>query len=134
VHGLAGHAEEWGGTAAALTPRHRVLAMDARGHGRSERRPDDVSRDAHISDVDMMERPLREAVALDLWEAWERVACPTLVVRGEAGTLPSDVAREMVARLPGAQLVELAEAGHDVHLDRPREWTSALLDFLREVA
>jgi pimeloyl-ACP methyl ester carboxylesterase/predicted nucleic acid-binding protein len=51
VHGLAGHAGEWAETASWLSRRGRVLALDARGHGRSERRPADVSRDAHVADV-----------------------------------------------------------------------------------
>jgi pimeloyl-ACP methyl ester carboxylesterase len=51
VHGLAGHAGEWDGTAAWLTPSHRVVAPDARGHGRSERRPGDVSRAAYVDDL-----------------------------------------------------------------------------------
>jgi pimeloyl-ACP methyl ester carboxylesterase len=51
VHGLAGHAGEWDGTAAWLTATHRVAAPDARGHGRSERRPDDVSRAAYVDDL-----------------------------------------------------------------------------------
>ena len=239
LHGLAGHAEEWSGTAAALTPRHRVLALDARGHGGSTRRPDDVSRAAHVADVayaidrlklgpvalvgqslgghaalmaaaehpalvralvvaeaspvraedaagvggwladwpapfasrataaaffaeqgwspnaaaawtdglearddglrprfdaDVLERMLREAVALDLWSAWERIRCPALVVRGAAGTLPPEVAREMASRLPGTRVLELAEAGHDLHLDQPAAWSHALRGFLEDVA
>jgi pimeloyl-ACP methyl ester carboxylesterase len=51
VHGLAGHAGEWDGTAAWLAASHRVVAPDARGHGRSERRPGDVSRAAHVDDL-----------------------------------------------------------------------------------
>jgi pimeloyl-ACP methyl ester carboxylesterase len=51
VHGLAGHAGEWSGTAAWLAPSHRVVAPDARGHGRSRRRPDDVSRAAFVDDL-----------------------------------------------------------------------------------
>jgi pimeloyl-ACP methyl ester carboxylesterase len=51
LHGLAGHAREWAQTAQWLTERARVLALDARGHGRSERTPKDVSRAAHIGDV-----------------------------------------------------------------------------------
>ncbi|HEX5557129.1 MAG TPA: alpha/beta fold hydrolase [Gaiellales bacterium] len=51
VHGLAGHAREWDGTAAWLSPSHRVVAPDARGHGRSERRPGDVSRAAYVDDL-----------------------------------------------------------------------------------
>lgn len=51
LHGLAGHAGEWAETASWLTPRARVYALDQRGHGRSERRPSDVSRAAHVADV-----------------------------------------------------------------------------------
>jgi pimeloyl-ACP methyl ester carboxylesterase len=51
LHGFAGHAEEWTETAAWLTDRCHVLALDARGHGRSERRPADVSRAAHVADA-----------------------------------------------------------------------------------
>lgn len=51
VHGLAGHAGEWDGTAAWLSSSRRVVAPDARGHGRSERRPGDVSRAAYVDDL-----------------------------------------------------------------------------------
>jgi pimeloyl-ACP methyl ester carboxylesterase len=51
LHGLAGHAGEWTETASWLTGGARVYALDQRGHGRSERRPSDVSRAAHVADV-----------------------------------------------------------------------------------
>lgn len=51
LHGLAGHATEWVQTAGWLTARHRALAPELRGHGRSERRPSDVSRSAHVDDI-----------------------------------------------------------------------------------
>ncbi len=51
VHGLAGHAGEWDGTAAWLGAGRRVVAPDARGHGRSDRRPGDVSRAACVDDL-----------------------------------------------------------------------------------
>jgi pimeloyl-ACP methyl ester carboxylesterase len=51
LHGLAGHAEEWAQTASWLATRNRVVALDARGHGRSERFPGDVSRDAQVNDT-----------------------------------------------------------------------------------
>jgi pimeloyl-ACP methyl ester carboxylesterase len=51
AHGLAGHAGEWDGTAAWLGRTHRVVAPDARGHGRSERGPSDVSRTACVDDL-----------------------------------------------------------------------------------
>ncbi|MGW6703881.1 alpha/beta fold hydrolase [Streptomyces sp. NPDC054956] len=51
LHGLAGHAGEWDAAAAHLSPHHRVVAVDQRGHGASERRPADVSRAAYVADV-----------------------------------------------------------------------------------
>lgn len=51
LHGLAGHAGEWADTAASLIDEHRVWALDAREHGRSERLPDDVLPEAQIADV-----------------------------------------------------------------------------------
>ena len=51
LHGLAGHAGEWLDTVRRLFPRCRTLALDQRGHGRSTRLPDDLSRAAFVDDV-----------------------------------------------------------------------------------
>ncbi|MEU7026766.1 alpha/beta hydrolase [Streptomyces sp. NPDC046275] len=52
LHGLAGHAGEWDGLARRLrADGHRVLALDQRGHGASERHPVDVSRAAYVADA-----------------------------------------------------------------------------------
>ncbi|MFE0425135.1 alpha/beta fold hydrolase [Streptomyces sp. NPDC058953] len=51
LHGLAGHCGEWEATARRLASRHRVVTVDQRGHGASERRPEDVSRAAYVADV-----------------------------------------------------------------------------------
>ncbi|MFE8916945.1 alpha/beta fold hydrolase [Streptomyces globisporus] len=51
LHGLAGHAGEWEAVASRLGGRYRVVAVDQRGHGASERYPRDVSRAAHVADV-----------------------------------------------------------------------------------
>lgn len=51
LHGLAGHAGEWDGLARNLGPRYRIVAVDQRGHGASERRPRDVSRAAYVADA-----------------------------------------------------------------------------------
>ncbi|WP_395294915.1 alpha/beta fold hydrolase [Kitasatospora hibisci] len=51
LHGLAGHAGEWDAVVAALGGRFRTVAVDQRGSGASERRPQDVSRAAYVADV-----------------------------------------------------------------------------------
>jgi pimeloyl-ACP methyl ester carboxylesterase len=79
-------------------------------------------------DVDVMMQTLRQASPN--WDAWDNISCPTLVVRADHGLLDADVARTMIARLPRAQLTELPDAGHDLHLDRPDEWRQTLNAFL----
>jgi pimeloyl-ACP methyl ester carboxylesterase len=240
LHGLAGHAEEWAQTAAWLTEQSRVIALDARGHGHSERFPSEVSRGALVADaafavqrlglrpavvvgqsfggltalslaarrpelvrglvvvdaspvgggegveseadaigaalrtwpvpfpsradahaffarrfggqvaadawtcgleqrpdglwprfdVEVMVRTLREAVARPSWDDWDRITCPTLIVRAGNGLVDPHVAREMLRRLPAARLVQLPGAAHDLHLDRPDEWRETLTGFL----
>ncbi|MER6094745.1 alpha/beta hydrolase [Streptomyces sp. NPDC001728] len=52
LHGLAGHAGEWDATARLLRDSgHRVVALDQRGHGASERHPGDVTRAAYVADT-----------------------------------------------------------------------------------
>lgn len=51
LHGLAGSSREFRPTAAALADEFRVLRVDQRGHGRSTRRPADLSRAAFVADV-----------------------------------------------------------------------------------
>jgi pimeloyl-ACP methyl ester carboxylesterase len=240
LHGLAGHADEWAQTALWLTARYRVVALDARGHGRSERLPGEVSRDSLVADaafvverlrlqpvvvvgqsvggltalslaarrpdvvralvlvdaspegggdgveetvaataaalrewptpfgsradaeaffaerfgnglaaeawasgleqsdtgwrprfdVEVMAQTLREAISVPSWDEWDRIRCPTLVVRAGNGMVAPETASEMTVRLPGAQVVEIADAAHDLHLDRPDEWRDALIGFL----
>ncbi len=61
LHGLAGHAGEWQETARRLRQTHRVIAVDQRGNGESERRPQDVSRAAYVADfvavIDQLDLP-----------------------------------------------------------------------------
>lgn len=233
LHGLAGNACEWGETASWLTGSHRVFALDARGHGQSERRPADVSRAAHVGDVafwlreldlepvhlvgqslgghtaflvaaghpdllrslvvaeatpatgphfpqavrawleswpvpfpsheaataffggdslwaqgwtsglepstdglrppfdvDVMVASLDEIATTSYWEEWTRVRTPALIVRAENGVPRADVLR-MTETHPHAQLVEIPQAEHDVHLEKPIEWRQALETFLR---
>ncbi len=51
MHGLAGYAGEWADTASWLTESCRVVALDARGHGDSERCPEHLTQDAHAADA-----------------------------------------------------------------------------------
>ncbi len=50
---------------------------------------------------------------LELWELWDAVSCPTLVVRGaQSDLLSRETAQAMTRRGPKAKVVELAGVGH----------------------
>ena len=240
IHGIAGHAGEWTATASWLRDTHRVLAIDCRGHGRSERRPSDVSPQAHLDDavfvlrelaegpatlighsfggrtallvaahhpelvralvfaesspagaadmaertastmvsrllswpvpfssqeeavaffggpkeeakaraggleagvggwwsafdVDVMVEMLREDLVESHWDEWDRIRCPTLVVRAGRGLLSEARARSMVERRRGTKFVEIADSPHNVHLYESMAWRVAVTGFLAEV-
>jgi pimeloyl-ACP methyl ester carboxylesterase len=242
LHGLAGHATEWNETASWLATTHHVFAPDLRGHGRSERCPDDVSRQAHVTDVeawieqlglapvalvgqslgghtaflvaarrpglveklvvaeagpgpcaanaapsgddqtaarvrewleswptpfvsrevaaaffgrnntwaqawadgleqrvdglyprfdvDVMVAALKGAAG-SFWSEWRAIECPTLVVVAKDRENP-ELAHRMLAEQPRASLVEIPDAGHDLHLDNPAAWREALEAFLSQ--
>ena len=81
-------------------------------------------------DIGVMMRTLHEADSRSYWEQWERISCPALVMRGAQGSLSSPDAKSMVERGRHVKLVEVADAKHDLHLDRPDEWRQALSAFL----
>lgn len=53
------------------------------------------------------------------------IRCPTVVVHAGNGVVEPETASGMTERLPGAQLIEIADAAHDLHLDRPDDWRDA---------
>ncbi|MET9554971.1 alpha/beta hydrolase [Streptomyces sp. NPDC006645] len=234
AHGLAGHTGEWDALAELLGPAYRLVGYDARGHGMSDRLPEDVSRAAHIRDAvavagqlalarpvligqslggltalltaaehpdlvralvlveagprgpapelpgkigrwldswpvpfesaeaaadffgggpaglawaaglevradglyprvdrDVMVACVAESAVRSFWAEWDRVRCPTLVVRGGKGAMPASEATEMRVRRPAGTRVEAVPgAGHDVHLDAPSELCALIKEFL----
>ncbi|MGW1377549.1 alpha/beta fold hydrolase [Streptomyces sp. NPDC002446] len=52
LHGLMGRASHWAGTARRLSARHRPVALDQRGHGRSEKPAEGpYDREAYVDDA-----------------------------------------------------------------------------------
>jgi pimeloyl-ACP methyl ester carboxylesterase len=68
----------------------------------------------------------------ELWHVLRRITAPSLVVRGKGSSvLPPDVASRMVERtLPVSRLAVIGGAGHSVMMDRPEEFTDAVIGFL----
>ena len=237
LHGLAGRANEWHSTAQWLMQQGHVVALDQRGHGQSQKGPDDYSRDAYVQDViavieqvqlapvvligqsmggqnaflvaarrpnlvralivaearpspdpstpaqvakwlnswplpfpsladaraffggdtlyahtwlevleehsdgywpqfrqEEMLRSIEDQGTQDYWAEWERITCPTLIVGGEKSFLPQEQLQEMALRIPHGRYAQVAEAGHDLHLDQPERWRRIVEAFLLDVA
>jgi pimeloyl-ACP methyl ester carboxylesterase len=68
------------------------------------------------------------------WEAYSRlsqISAPTRIIHGLNDRLvPSANGRLIAGRIPGAQLVELSNAGHILMTDQPRLAHQAILEFL----
>jgi 3-oxoadipate enol-lactonase len=59
------------------------------------------------------------------------VACPTLVVVGEADQAATrDAAHRLATEIPGAGYVSVPDVAHMLTLERPREFERLVLDFL----
>jgi pimeloyl-ACP methyl ester carboxylesterase len=82
-------------------------------------------------DPDVMEAAIRGVADVARWDAWERLTAPTLLVRGEHGTVDDGEWHRMLRLRPDAEHVVVPDAGHDVHLDQPNAWTTILHAFLR---
>jgi pimeloyl-ACP methyl ester carboxylesterase len=69
---------------------------------------------------------------LELWQLYDAVRCPTLLVRGEQSDLVSrQTAAEMERRGPRARIVEIRGVGHAPTLLQP-EQIAVVRDFLLE--
>ena len=75
--------------------------------------------------------PFRASAAPpNLWPLWDRIRCPTLVLRGaESDLLSTATAMEMAARGPKPRIVEFAGIGHAPTLLSP-EQVDPLVNFL----
>lgn len=69
---------------------------------------------------------------VNLMDVWDRIACPTLLIRGaESDLLPRNVALQMTQRGPRARLVEFPGVGHAPMLMAPDQ-IAAVREFLLE--
>ncbi len=69
----------------------------------------------------------------DLTGALRRLACPVLFIRGSHSTLlPRDAFSGLLAAVPHAQGIEIADAHHHVMLDKPVEFERAVRAFLAQ--
>lgn len=67
---------------------------------------------------------------VDMWQVWDQVRCPTLVLHGvESDLLTAATAQEMTRRGPRAGVVDIAACGHAPALMAPKQ-LALIRDFL----
>ena len=67
----------------------------------------------------------------DLWPVLAKIACPTLIVRGdESPVFPPEQAARMVEVIPDSRMVAISAAGHTVMGDNPLEFEAKVKPFL----
>lgn len=77
-------------------------------------------------------RAARDLLASDVQEHLRSVSSPTLLVWGENDSLvPPSIAHVLRADIPGSRLLLLKGAGHVPMFDRPNEFNTAVLSFLK---
>jgi pimeloyl-ACP methyl ester carboxylesterase len=77
-------------------------------------------------DPDVMKAAISEVAATARWTEWANLTVPTLLIRGEKGTMPD----AEVERMAPDRLVVVPGAGHDVHLDAPEVTARLVVDFV----
>jgi esterase len=69
------------------------------------------------------------------WEEVGRVRCPMLILRAAEGSaIAADVAERMVQVMQIAQLVEIPQTSHTMHLDNPSGFLEVVLPFVLQAA
>jgi len=120
---IAAWLDSWPTPFTSLAQAETFLGHEAWARGLEQRRDGWHPR----FDRDTVIATITELAARAYWLEWERLTCPTLVVRGGKGMLLEREAEEMLRRRPKkTRLTVIPDAGHDVHLDRPEQLLATL--------
>jgi pimeloyl-ACP methyl ester carboxylesterase len=77
----------------------------------------------------------RELLHIDMTNVARRIVVPTLVIDGsDARMVPASASKELSRLIPGAQWRVIRNAGHNVAIEKPRQFFNAVLPFLEEPA
>lgn len=99
---------------------------DRRGHGRTEVTSDEVADQPADQAADAPTPPS------PLWDHFERISCPLLLVRGSLSpVVDDDDVAEARRRQPGLALEVVDGAGHSIQGDRPLELAQLIASRLR---
>lgn len=66
-----------------------------------------------------------------LWGHLDRLTMPTLLLAGALDAKYCAIVQQMAAKIPGATVEIVPDAGHNIHLERPVQFIKRLVEFLQ---
>jgi len=67
------------------------------------------------------------------WEHLENIKCPTQIIVGSDDLfVPRGNSLFIHSSIPGSKLIEVADAGHEPHIDQPERMTEIVLNFVKK--
>ncbi len=75
-------------------------------------------------------RGMGTGVQPSLWDRLGELKVPTLLIAGALDEKFMRTAQKMAKKIPGARVEIVAEAGHNVHVEKPAAFDHLVLDFL----
>src|SRR5919112_1248563 len=79
-------------------------------------------------------RQLQAAMAFDAEDRVSGIEAPTLVITGDADVIvPHENSVNLAARIPGATLRVIQGGSHTFFIERPEEFNSAVIEFIRSL-
>jgi len=84
-------------------------------------------------EVDVLIAAMENLARSDRWHEWEQLSIPVLLCRAEQSWIEQSEVDRMSERRPSLSVIEIASAGHDVHLDQPDRLARAVSQFVSEI-
>lgn len=123
---MADEVDRWESQPLFSTQRHLPAEIRAlQRSGRLRQRPQGLANSL---------RGAGTGTQMSYWDRLDSLSCPTLLVTGDLDRKFSLVARRMARLLPCRERAQCADAGHNVHLERPDWYADRILDFLLRTA
>ena len=149
VHGITANCRCWDVLAEALIPDYRVIAMDLRGRGQSEKPPTGYSLDYHLRDINcllndlqlervvIMGHSLGAFIALAFAAQYPERTDRLILVDGAGDLSPHQMNKVFVGIKPALDRLGQIFPSADAYLDKMKQapylhpWTSAVETYCR---
>lgn len=119
--------EGWNETALKRADRFEELGLDALGSGSEVR----IAKHTSAQGLAHAARGMLAQFDSRIIESLDSISVPAMVLVGENDQPFLAASQYMAAKIPGAKLVTIPDAGHAANIDQPDAFNTAVADFLK---